>query len=135
MVLGKTKWIKLSVVVCFAILQALQPFIHAHSGAGHSTQNTGFHVGAEHEAHSNASDHLTDHFLSDVSHTVSVASGIKQDVDLAFLIDAVSFALLGLCFAVVIQSVSNHFPPLTLAPHKPLKRRLPASRAPPQSWF
>jgi len=49
MALNKTKWVRLSVAVCFAILQALQPFIHAHLDAEHPIQNTGFHVGSEHE--------------------------------------------------------------------------------------
>jgi hypothetical protein len=136
MLINKTKWVTLTVAICFAILQALQPFIHAHLDADHPIQHTGFHVGLEHEELISLSNHLTDYSLSAVphaSHTISVASGIKPDTNLPVLIDAVSFVLFCICFALIFKSVSNLFLQSTQVSHKSLKRRLPAARAPPQS--
>ncbi|HSH53450.1 MAG TPA: hypothetical protein VK967_00345 [Methylotenera sp.] len=134
MQLNKTKCVTLVFAICFAILQALQPFIHAHLDAEHPIQNTGFHVGDEHEEvmhHSVTGEHA----LSGVphaSHTISVASGIKKDIDPALVADPIAIVLFCLCIALVLQSVFTHFLPLAPVPYQSLKRRLPASRAPPQ---
>lgn len=136
MVLNKTQWLTLAVAVCFAILQALQPFIHAHLDGDHPFQNTGFHVGDEHEEYVNVPEHSKDYTVSVVphaSHIVLVATGFKQDIDPALLIDAMAFTLLCLCLVIALSSsVVSYFPPLGLAPFQSLKRRLPAPRAPPQ---
>lgn len=135
MQLNKTKWVTLVFATCFAILQALQPFIHAHLDAEHPIQNTGFHVGDEHEEVVHHSDVSGEHALSTVphaSHTISVADGIKKDIDPALVADSIAIALFCLYIAIVLQSVSTHFLPLAPVPYQSLKRRLPASRAPPQ---
>ena len=137
------KWVSLVVVVCFALLQLLQPFIHAHLDAEHPIQNTGFHVGDAHEdmayhagelppdASSAHDDMLSD--LSHASHTVTVASGMTKQASLSVASNITFIFLLGYIIALALQftlvSPSNyHF-----FPHKLLKRRLPASRAPPQA--
>lgn len=131
MALIKTKWVTLTIAIFFAILQVLQPFIHAHLDAHHPIQETGFHVGADHEESfvtSNTQLVSSPH----ASHIISVASAIKQDIDPALIIDVTGFVLLVLCFAIVLQSVAQYFPQLILIPPKSSSRRLPASRAPPQ---
>lgn len=131
--LKKIKWITLAIALCFAILHALLPFIHGHLDLDHPIHKTGFHLIENHEELNHSSDHLSDHALSDahVSHIVVVALGIKQDVAPALFADFFSFALLWLCFAIVLLSVQRHFPQLCLIPNKSLKRQLPAPRAPP----
>jgi hypothetical protein len=133
MYLSKTKWLTFTVAVCFAILQALQPFIHAHLDADHPIQHTGFHVGDEHEE-TVSSAHEATHTVSYVphaSHTVSVASGIKQDFENIPFIDILFAAILSFCFVLALQTHRLN-PAFLLVPTKPFKRRLPASRAPPK---
>lgn len=135
--INKAKWVTLAVSVCFAILQTLQPFIHAHLlDVDHPTQHTGFHLGDDHEAPVSFSDHQAEHEATNtvhVSNTVSVASGIKQDVNPALLVDALSVALLYFCFIIVAHSTLKLYPPASLTPaYRFLRRRLPAPRAPPQ---
>ena len=88
--LSNTNWVRLMVAICFAVLQALQPFIHAHVDVDHPIQHTGLHVGSEHEE-AQSFEHMADHALSNVahvSHTVSVDSSIKQDTDNLLLVNA-----------------------------------------------
>lgn len=135
MFFNKTKWVTLGVAVCFAILQALQPFIHAHIDDEHPMQLTGFHVGDEHEEQIALSDHLDSYSLSNLPHasqTVLVETGIKQDINPMLLMDAIACVLLFLCFALILQPTSRLYQALPLLFLEPLKRRLPASRAPPQ---
>lgn len=132
MALNKTKWLSLVMVVCFAILQALQPFIHAHLDAEHPIQEIGFHVGNDHEEIS-AADSLS-HTVSapHPSHTLSVASGIKQDIN-PMLANALVVIVLSFCFLVALpQPVRPRYFPAPLVSKTHLKRRLPAPRAPPQ---
>jgi hypothetical protein len=134
MFLSKTKWLTLTVAVCFAILQALQPFIHGHLDADHPIQHTGFHVGDAHEE-TVSSNHEATHTVSNVphaSHTVSVASGIKQDFENMPFIDVLFAAILSFCFVLTLQSNYRFKPALLSIPKESIKRRLPASRAPPQ---
>jgi len=132
MALNKTKWLTLVIAIFFAILQGLQPFIHAHIDANHPVQETGFHMGAEHEELFITSNTPTVSVIPHASHIVSVASAIKQDIDPALFVDLIGFVLVALCFAIVLQSVAQYFPQLILVPPKSSSRRLPASRAPPQ---
>lgn len=134
MVLNKTKWVRLIVAVCFAILQALQPFIHVHVDADHPIQNTGFHVGNEHEEAFSV-EFLADHAVSNdphASHTISVDSSIKQDADGLLLMNAILAVVLSFCFILALQSNHRLNPAFLLVPKESLRRRLPASRAPPQ---
>ena len=130
--LGKTNWVSLIVAICFAILQALQPFIHAHFDADHPFQDTGLHVGGEHEeAHS--FEHMADHALSNVahvSHTVSVDSSIKQDADSLFLVHAF-LLVFTFCLVLALASPQKFNRAFLLKLKQSFKRRLPASRAPP----
>ncbi|WP_020168077.1 MULTISPECIES: hypothetical protein [Methylotenera] len=141
----KANFVVYLIVLCFALLQVFTPFIHAHLNAEHPIQNTGFHVGDAHEEmaielthlHSTdtSSEHLDASFLSSIphaTHTISVASGITQGVDSTFLVVASLLVLFFLCFPFALTSVLRQFFLLSLTPLQPLKRRLPASRAPPQ---
>lgn len=134
MVLTKARWLIFAVATCFAILQALQPFIHAHIDVDHPIQNTGFHVGDEHEE-AVSFEHLSTHSVSNVphaSHTISVASGIKQDLKNMSFADALIAIVLSFSFLLVLSSSQRLNPAFLLVPKESLKRRLPASRAPPQ---
>jgi divalent metal cation (Fe/Co/Zn/Cd) transporter len=132
--LNKTKWFTFAVAICFAILQALQPFIHAHVDTEHPIQNLGFHVGHEHEE-AISMQSLADHTLSNIphaSHTVLVASGIKQDSDSMNLLKALVAIVFSFCFILVLQSTHKLNSSFLFVAKESLKRRLPASRAPPQ---
>lgn len=132
--MNKSNWFTLTVAICFAILQALQPFIHAHMDADHPVHHTGFHVGDEHEEVFDAG-HLGNHSVSSIphaSHTISVASGIKQDTDATLFTHAILAVVFSVFFVLTLASTKQFIPALLLIPHSILKRRLPASRAPPQ---
>lgn len=129
---NKVKWVTLAIAYCFAVLQVLQPFIHAHLDAEHPIQESGFHIGSEHEERSVFLDHVVlnaDH----ISHTITVASGIKEDFSPTLRADIFCVIVLCLWCVIVLQSKLRPYRPLTLTPYQSLKRRLPASRAPPQS--
>ncbi|EUJ10449.1 hypothetical protein Meth11DRAFT_1268 [Methylophilaceae bacterium 11] len=133
MALNNTRWVTLAVAICFAILQALQPFIHAHLDTEHPIQHTGFHVGDEHEE-AYSVEHSADHAVSNIphaTHTISVASGIKQDVDVKLLINILA-VVFSVCFLLKLQATQKLNPALLSNPKESLKRRLPAARAPPQ---
>jgi len=141
----KAKFSVYSVVLFFALLQIFTPFIHAHFNTDHSIQNTGFHVGDAHEEmaielthlHSTetSAEHLDASFLASTphaTHTISVASGIKQDTDSAFNVLASLLVLFFICFTFNLTPFLKQFFPLSIIPQLFLKRRLPAPRAPPQ---
>lgn len=122
-------------VVCFALLQVLSPFIHAHIDTEHPIQNTGFHVGDAHEEKTMGLVNPESSFISaapHAAHTISVASGIKQDIDSTLIIATSLLVLFFLCFPPALTPVLRQFFPLSLIPLQPLKRQLPASRAPPK---
>ena len=134
MIVPKGKWLSLTICICFAILQTLQPFIHAHVDADHPVQNTGFHVGSEHEEALNVED-LANHAVSNASHashTISVDSSIKQESDGLLLINIFLAVVFSFCFILALQSTHRLNPAFLLTPKESLRRRLPASRAPPQ---
>lgn len=131
MALNKTKWVILTITIFFAILQVLQPFIHAHLDTNQSAQEIGFHVGADHEEFFSVPNIHSLSVVPHASHIVSVASAIKQDIDSAMLTDAIALALLCLCFIILLQPALMLYTPLALFSHQSLKRKLPASRAPP----
>ena len=133
MKLGNTNWVRLMVAICFAVLQALQPFIHAHIDADHPIQETGLHVGSEHEEE-HSFEHMTNHALSSVahvSHTVSVDSSIKQDADSLLLVQAF-LLVFTFCLVLTLPSPQKFNRVFLLEPKQSLRRRLPASRAPPK---
>lgn len=133
MKLGNTNWVRLMVAICFAILQALQPFIHAHVDADHPIQHTGLHVGSEHEE-AQSFEHMADHALSNVahvSHTVSVDSSIKQDTDSLLLVNAF-LLVFTFCLVLALGLPQKFNCAFLFVPKQSFKRRLPASRAPPQ---
>lgn len=130
----KANFLVYFIVVCFTLLQVLSPFIHAHLDAP-STHNIGFHVGDAHEEKAINLANAESDFLSaepHAAHTVSVASGIKQDADSTLLINASLLVLFFLCFPLALTPVLRQFFSLSLIPLQPLKRQIPASRAPPQ---
>lgn len=131
MSLSKSKWLTLVIAACFAILQAMQPLIHAHLDAEHPIHNSGFHVGDKHEevAHESTVDaELSE--ASHISHTISVASGIKKDVD-ASVLDPILGAVIFFVVTLLLPSYHIPKPQPTLLLRQFLRRRLPASRAPP----
>ena len=141
----KAKFVVYFIVLCFALLQVFTPFIHAHLNTEHPIQNTGFHIGDAHEEmaielthlHSTetSAEHLDASSLSTIphaSHTISVASGITQDVDSTLIVVASLLVLFFLCFPLYLTPFLSQFFTLSLIPQQPLKRQLPASRAPPQ---
>lgn len=133
MYLNKTKWVMLLIALCFAFLQALQPFIHAHLDINES-QHDGIHVGLEHEELLSAHDDSVIAHLGapHAKHTISVDPGIKHDVDMAIFTSSVSFVLFFICLTILFQSVTARFPQFTLTHTKLLKRQPQSVRAPPQ---
>lgn len=122
----------MTVAFCFAFLQALQPFIHAHLDGEHHPHSEGLHTAEDHES-VHALEHSSSHAILDASHathTISVAQGIKQD-SVYTLGDSFAFVLIALWSALVLIVTSKPFLQLTSNPTGILKRRLPASRAPP----
>lgn len=135
MKMRRSKWIMLAVAICFAVLQMLQPFIHGHLDFEHHVDHSGFHVGNDHEEGLDASHHENNHVISNIehpSHTVSVASGIKEEFNPVFVSDVASALLLMLYFVILLISKPNTYFSLDFLPYLSLKRRLPLSRAPPQ---
>lgn len=132
-------------VLFFALLQIFTPFIHAHFNTKNPIQNTGFHVGDEHEemaielTHSHSPETSAEHLDASslastphAGHTISVPSGITQDVD-STNIDAIALLVLFfLCFPLYLTPFLSRIFSSSLIPQQALKRRLPASRAPPQ---
>jgi hypothetical protein len=130
----KSKWAVFVFAASFAILQVLQPFIHAHIDAEHPIQITGFHLGGEHEEVFNL-EHLDDHAVSDYPHasyTVSVDSGIKQDADGTFLTNVILALIFSFCCVLALQAVHILNYAFLLVPKESLRRWLPPSHAPPQ---
>jgi hypothetical protein len=133
MQLNRTKWVVMTVVFCFAILQALQPFIHAHLDDGHHTHGEGLHMAETHES-SHVINHLSSNSISDAGHdhhSIAVPSGIKQDNAADLMMDVLAFVLVSFWFVAAIRSGRNRFPQSSFISSYPLTRRLPAPRAPP----
>lgn len=144
----KAKFLVYLIVLCFALLQIFTPFIHAHLNADlnsqHPIQNTGFHVGDAHEevaielTHLHSAETSVEHLdasfssIPHASHTISVASGITQNIDSTMIAFASLLVLFFLCFPQYLTPFLSRFFALNVIPQQPLKRRLPASRAPPQ---
>ena len=129
---NKTKLATLAIAIFFAILQVLQPFIHAHLDVDHSIHDKGFHVGIEHEESFSVSHNHSASFVPHASHIVSVTLAIKQDIDPALVVDVIDFVLFALFFVIALQSIRAPTPQPVLVSYKSLSWRLPASRAPPQ---
>lgn len=130
----KSRWITFVVAASFTVLQALQPFIHAHLDTDHPIHNSGFHIGSNHEEALNT-QHLADHTTSSVahaSHTISVDSSIKQDADSTLLTNTILALVFIFCFILALQTRHLLNFAFLLIPKESLRRRLPASRAPPQ---
>lgn len=133
--LRQTKWLAQFLVGCFAILQLLQPFIHAHLDTPHSPKTSSFHVVSDHEETLQGSNLSADDSIFNSphpAHVISVDSSIKSDIK--FLISDESIQLILFCLIIVLalQSVSKVFFPFTTHHYLFLKERLPASRAPPK---
>lgn len=135
MFFNRTKWLTLMVVLCLAVLLALQPFIHAHLDVEHPIQHSGFHVGSDYEESLSVHHDQPSHSVSaipHVSHIVKVAPSIKQGIDLALVVDVAGLILVSFCLAIAIKLTAQQFSQLNPSFYQPLKRRLPAARAPPQ---
>lgn len=136
---NKINWMTLVVALCFAILQALQPFIHGHLDSEHPIQHTGFHVGDEFEeavvVHVEAEDLNAEHTITSTphsSHTVSVGSSIKQDIEPILTSAIVGLMLVAIFLAINLPVFTVSFSRFSSFPYQSLRRRLPAPRAPPQ---
>jgi hypothetical protein len=134
MLFGKNRWVVLTVALCLVVLQVLQPFIHAHLDVEHPQQLSGLHVGGDYEASLSGypeSHHaITD--LSHVSHVLTIAPSLKQELDLTIVLDVVALILVSFFLAMALPLATQLFLQLNLSYYQSLKRWLPASRAPPQ---
>lgn len=154
MQLNKSSGLTLLLAVCFALLQVLQPFIHAHldQHSAHDSHSQQLHDSHQHDHHAYGHQQVGFHVadaheevfaqavhdgtqLSAVphaSHTIFVAPAITKNVDLATVLNAMQLALYGLVMAIILLVTTQQFPAL-VNPHYPsIKRRLPATRAPPR---
>ena len=126
--LKKLSWM---IVLCFALLQTIAPFIHTHSGAEHLPEHASLHVHADEHEHSANPD--GNHYVADLSHTmhtVTVANGLINDLDNS-LTFATIFVICFLLFRTNLLLLPVH--PATSFLHDYFfKRRRPAPRAPPQ---
>lgn len=130
MSLNKTKRWMLLLAICFAVLQVLQPFIHAHLDEHTQSQHEGIHVGMEHEELLSSHDDVAQHpATSHAKHTISVDPGIKHDVVIAT--SAIPFVLFFICFSLLFKFVRERFPQFVLSHTKLLKRQPQSVRAPP----
>lgn len=135
MKLKQTKWLVQFMVACFAILQLLQPFIHAHLDTQHPIKTSNFHVVSDHEETFQGSNLSADNSLFNSphpTHVASVDSSIKSDIKFLISDESIQFILFCLIIVLALQSVSSVFFPLTTHHYLFLKKRLPASRAPPK---
>lgn len=135
MTFNKTKWMTISVAVCFAVLQALQPLIHGHLDAEHSIQHTGFHLGDEHEeavvSHQAAEISHSVTTAPHISHTISVASGMKQEVNPIIAAEFMWAILVVIASLVALQTKTLNFNHSNFNLYQSLRLKIPASRAPP----
>lgn len=126
--LKKLPWI---IVLCFALLQVIAPFIHTHLGDGILSEYASLHVHADEPTH--FADHDNNHYIADLSHTmhtVTVANGFINDFDNSLTIYAAIFVVY---FLLVKTSSLKRFHSVSNLLHDySLKRRRPAPRAPPQ---
>lgn len=126
--LKKLSWI---VVLWFALLQAIAPFIHTHLGAGHLSEHASLHVHADEHEHS--ADHDDNQYVVDLSHTmhtVTVTNGLVNDLVYSLILYAAIFVI---CFLLVRTNLIIRFHPDSNFLHGySFNRRLPAPRAPPQ---
>lgn len=111
-------------VIWFALLQAVSPFIHAHLGGDSSAQGHGLHI----HAYEQLSD--TQHSLKsgDLVHTVGVDEALVKDID---LLPSPFFTLL---FALILFTLTASFPHAAFTLHFRLPlflRTLSRPRAPP----
>lgn len=127
----KSKWVTLIIAMCFAILQAMQPLIHAHLDADHPIHNSGFHMGDDHEEAAHEST-ITPKLSEEphVSHTISVASGIKKDLDLS-LVDPLYAAAIFVIITLLLLPRHNFDTHYTPRFRQFLRGLSPAPRAPP----
>ena len=128
-----TQNLSMTILIWFVLLQTLQPFIHGHLDLNHPMSLANSHAVDEHTEFMHLIDAPAAETFSDdhVLHTVAVASGIKSDTQVILFTDFNPFVLLCLCFTLILLSVPRYFPQQDSLPHKSLKRRLPAPRAPP----
>lgn len=125
--LKKLSWM---IVLWFALLQVIAPFIHTHLGAGHLTETASLHMHAD--EHEHFADHDGNHYAADVSHTkhtVTVANGFTNHLDNGLTVYAALFVI---CFLLVrTHLVIRYDPGINFLFDYSFKRRLPSPRAPP----
>jgi len=123
----------MTIACCFAILQALQPLIHAHLDGNHHSHAGGVHMAQTHE-YAHVMGHKDSHIVSDGSHdahTIAVPNGIKQDQATKFMVDLLAFVMVFCWIALRLVPSSNYFPQFTFISSSILRRRPQAPRAPP----
>lgn len=135
MTVNNTKWITLAVAFCFAILQALQPFIHGHLDAEHPIQQTGLHIGNEFEEVAVSQQFELTHSIAapHASHTISVASGIKQDINSDLVLEMIGLVFALVATVVAIRVVRATYLSFDLSLYQSFRLTLPTSRAPPKN--
>ena len=124
---GKLPWI---IILWFALLQAIAPFIHTHFGAEHLNDTTSLHIHAD--KHDHETNHHDDEFASeelDTLDTLSVSDVFTNDSDNHVpLYIVVFFLYCQLCKTKVVRRFYSYS---TLLQKYSLNWRVPASRAPP----
>ncbi|MDP3677709.1 MAG: hypothetical protein Q8R23_01305 [Methylotenera sp.] len=131
MFLALNKKFLLTIVIWFAVLQAVSPFIHGHFEADTPAQGVGLHIHMQELAQTNAlaNDNVyTLQNVSDAIHAVGVDKARIKSVDLLLLpLFAVLFVLFLFVAATKFISIS-----VTQPPYLPLYLRPQSKpRAPP----
>jgi len=125
--LRKLPWI---IILWFALLQTIEPFIHTHLGAEHLNDTASLHIHAD--KHDHITNHHDDEFASEELNTLdtlSVSSGFTNDSDNRV---AIYIAVLFLyCLLCKTKVVRRFYSSSNLLQKYSLNWRVPAPRAPP----
>ncbi len=119
------------IVIWFAVLQAVSPFIHGHLEADSPAQGYGLHIHMQELTQANAQSYNKTHTLQSVDahmHTVGVDNALVKSLD---LLPSPSFAML---FVLFLFALTTRFISASVSqvPHQPLYLRSQSKpRAPP----
>jgi hypothetical protein len=127
------KKLSLIIVIWFALLQVIAPFMHSHAGDEHFTETADLHIHADEHTHNdNATQQNGSYLISNASNnmqTFLVADGLINDVENSLVLFAVLIFLFS--FLVRVDVIKLTYPNLNFLHDHSLSRRRPAPRAPP----